>query len=66
MPRLISLNPINRNWQGAGTEPALADVLADPEVHLVMRRDGVAPVELRAVIARARDALGVRLCRCAA
>lgn len=67
MARIISVNPaINRKWERAGTEPALADVLADPLVHLVLRRDGVSLAELRAVIARAQAALGVCLCRRAA
>ncbi len=34
-------------WLGAGQEPALEEVLADPLVHLVMRRDGVTPGESR-------------------
>jgi hypothetical protein len=38
----------------AGAEPALEELLADPVLHLVMRRDGVSPGELRAVIAAAR------------
>jgi hypothetical protein len=41
-------------WTGAGAEPALEELLADPVLHLVMRRDGVSPAELRAVIAAAR------------
>jgi hypothetical protein len=56
----------NRLWRNAGEEPDLADVLADPIVHLVMRRDGVSLAQLQSVIARARAALRVGLCRCAA
>jgi hypothetical protein len=56
----------NRLWRKAGEEPDLADVLADPLVHLVMRRDGVSLAQLESVIARARAALRVGLCRCAA
>jgi len=56
-----------RNWLEAGAEPALDDVLADPLVHLVMRRDGVSPAQLGAVVAAARARLGGgRCCRCAA
>ena len=55
-----------QGWQEAGEEPALVEVLADPLVHLVMRRDGVTLAQLQTVIARARAALSVGLCRCAA
>jgi hypothetical protein len=41
-------------WTRAGVEPALEELLADPVLHLVMRRDGVSLAELRAVIAAAR------------
>ena len=44
-------------WREVGEEPALDEVLADPIVHLVMRRDGIEIAELRDVIARARAAL---------
>lgn len=58
---------ISRKWSEAGVEPDLAEVLADPLVHRVMRRDGVTLAELKAVIARGRAALGIELCcRCAA
>lgn len=56
----------NLLWREAGEEPALAEVLTDPLVHLVMRRDGVSRAQLEAVIARAQMALRSRLCRCAA
>jgi hypothetical protein len=46
--------PHRRPWSVAGGEPRLEDVLADPLVHLVMRRDGVEPGQLRALIARVR------------
>jgi hypothetical protein len=35
-------------------EPSLDELLADPLLHLVMRRDGVSFAQLRAVIAEAR------------
>lgn len=45
-------------WQDAGVEPHLDHVMADPLVHLVMRRDGVSLDDLRGVVVRARQALG--------
>ena len=53
-----------RRWSSGGTEPALADVLADPVVHLVMRRDGVTEEVLLRVIATAQAVLRSRLCCC--
>ena len=53
-----------RRWSTAGTEPALADMLADPIVHLVMRRDGVTEDALRRVIEAAQAMLRSRLCCC--
>jgi hypothetical protein len=53
-------------WTRAGAEPSLAEILADPIVHLVMRRDGVAEIELRLVIAAAQARIGSRLCPCRA
>lgn len=50
----------------AGTEPLLADVLADPLVQLVMRRDGVTPQALHRVIADARADLACTLPSCRA
>jgi len=44
-------------------EPSLTEVLADPIVHLVMGRDGVAPEELTALIERARCGLRRRVCQ---
>jgi len=38
-------------------EPRLEDVLVDPIVHAVMRRDAVSPVALNRLIAEARDRL---------
>jgi hypothetical protein len=51
----------------SSTEPRLGDVLGDPLVHAVMRRDGVSQAQLRAIIARAQACLrGDPCCRCAA
>ena len=55
-----------RRWSVGGTEPALADLLADPIVHLVMRRDSVTDADLRRVIAVAQATLRSRLCCCRA
>ena len=57
-----------RPWSGGGCEPRLEDVLADPIVHQLMRRDGVAPADLRALIARvrARERGASSECLCAA
>jgi hypothetical protein len=54
----------DRRWAAGGIEPDLNDMLADPVVHLVMRRDGVTEAELRRVIAAARAMLRSRLCPC--
>jgi hypothetical protein len=62
---------ISRAWLEPGTEPALVDLLADPVLHLVMRRDGVSMTELCNHITAARARLGLARfgagpCRCAA
>ena len=62
---------VSRQWLEPDQEPALADLLADPVVHLVMRRDGVSMKELCNHIASARARLGFGRfgggpCRCAA
>jgi hypothetical protein len=55
------------DWLRPGAEPSLGDVLADPLVHLVMRRDGVGQAQLRLIIAQAQACLrGDPCCRCAA
>jgi hypothetical protein len=50
----------------AGMESDLCEMLSDPLVHLVMRRDGVSPAALKAVVVRARAKLGAGLCDCLA
>ena len=62
---------VSRQWLEAGQEPALVDLLADPLVRLVMRRDGVSVSDLCNHIATARTRLGFAHfgdgpCRCAA
>ncbi len=51
-----------RAWDGAGQEPKLADMLADPVVHLVMERDRLVRADVEAAIARGQLALRRRLC----
>ncbi len=53
-------------WSGAGVEPALSDMLADPTVQALMGRDGVAPAEIRALVARAQQRLRRAPLRCCA
>ncbi len=45
------------DWSGAGIEPALADVMNDPLVHLVMRRDSLTPDQVWSVVNAARRRL---------
>ncbi len=47
-------------WRFAGEEPALDELLADPLLHLVMKRDGVSEAALQAVIEAARVKLAAR------
>lgn len=54
-------------WGEAGVEPRLSDLLADPMIHQVMRRDGLKRADLEAAVAHGRAQLRRRLCsRCAA
>jgi len=53
-------NPIGRSvgsaWNRQITgEPSIAEILSDPIVHLVMRRDGVTPGALESLISEARS-----------
>ena len=41
-------------WGRAGVEPPLHEVLADPVIQAIMRRDGVAPVNLESIIIGAK------------
>ncbi len=50
-------------WSAAGIEPALSDMLADPTVQALMGRDGVAPAEIRALVAKAQQPLRAAPCR---
>lgn len=69
--RSADFSHVSRRWLEAGQEPGLVDLLADPVVHLVMRRDGISMSELCNHIAAARARLGFARfgegpCRCAA
>jgi hypothetical protein len=62
---------VSRAWLDPGQEPVLVELLADPLLHQVMRRDGVSVTELCNHIAAARSRLGLGdfgqgPCRCAA
>lgn len=46
-----------------GTEPRLEDMISDPIVHLVMRRDRISVEDVRAVVDAARRRLRLRACR---
>jgi hypothetical protein len=47
----------SRRYASAGPEPSLREMLADPIVHAVMRRDGITREELVAVVERAARAI---------
>lgn len=48
---------MTRDYSGAGIEPSLAEVLDDPLVQLLMRRDRLQAAEVRRVIDAARRRL---------
>ena len=50
-------------WSEAGPEPEISELLADPIVHLVMRRDGLTEKDVRAAVHVARGYLGNRVRR---
>lgn len=54
-----------RRWAGTGIEPSLQEIMSDPIVHLVMRRDRLVPADLWRVIAvfQARSRGSGRLAR---
>jgi hypothetical protein len=47
---------VQHNWRQAGIEPAIEEMLADPIVHAIWRRDRIGETEVRQAIARARRA----------
>ena len=46
-----------KDWSKGGVEPSVAEILSDPIVHLVMRRDGVAMDDVRTLVHAARVSL---------
>lgn len=62
----VGFSHVSRHWLEPGEEPVLTDLLADPLLHLVMRRDGVSMTELCNHIVQAQRRLGFSPCRCAA
>ena len=68
-PLAAAPEPWHQAWREAGKEPSLREVLADPLVHLVMRRDGVTLAQLEALLGRAKERAKERrslCCLCAA
>jgi hypothetical protein len=53
-PKLPGALAERQPWSRPGIEPPLCEVLADPIVQAVMRRDGVSPSALKSVIAHAQ------------
>jgi len=68
--RPVSLSTVvrgPRSWTEAGEEPSLAEILADPIVHLVMARDRLSRADLDRAVAYGQRLLRSRLCSlCAA
>ncbi|HJU16096.1 MAG TPA: hypothetical protein VJ770_06470 [Stellaceae bacterium] len=56
-PELPDFLHEHQAWGSPGVEPPICEMLADPIVQAVMRRDGVSPAALRSVIIEARDRL---------
>lgn len=56
----VSTRSVRDPWRSG--EPALADLMADPIVHLLMRRDGLTVDEVWPLVTEAGRALGRRLC----
>jgi hypothetical protein len=48
---------MGRDYARAGVEPALEEMLRDPIVRLVMRRDGLEPRDVRCVVVATRRRL---------
>jgi hypothetical protein len=64
LPRIVRGS---RSWTEFGEEPSLAEVMADPIVHLVMARDHLTHADVESAVALGRRQLRSRLCRrCAA
>lgn len=52
--------PRREPYADGGIEPALEDLMTDPLTEALMRRDGVSPATLRAIVMSARDSLRSR------
>jgi len=50
------------SWSDGGTEPALADLLSDPIVHLVMARDHLSRADVERAVSFGQRQLRSRLC----
>lgn len=48
---------MKKRWATAGVEPSLAEILSDPILHQVMRRDRLSPEAVRAAIRAGQEAL---------
>lgn len=64
-PRSLRPHPADR-WQDAGVEPTLSEVLSDPLIHLILRRDGLNLDDLRRAIADGQSKLRREVCLLAA
>ena len=51
---------MNRPYATAGTEPPIEDIISDPVMQLILRRDGLTAAEVWAAIDLARRALRQR------
>jgi hypothetical protein len=58
--RIIAAQLPFRAYLEAGQEPSIAEVLAEPIVRAVMRRDAISEAALIVVIDRAREQLELR------
>jgi hypothetical protein len=56
-PELLGPLHERQPWGGPGVEPSLAELIEDPVVQALMRRDGVSRAVLEIMIAHARQRL---------
>lgn len=55
--KLLNENPVTETFPWIDGEPSVRDLLGDPVVHAVLRRDGLSPQDLMLAIARGRSRL---------